>query len=157
MSKLRIGEFMQRTAAADAKIGVDAGRRAKRELCNVTRRWLEALIGILACDARGNDVTARCSLRCIDKVDAISAVACGAKHSTHVGNAMQWYAHRNEQLRSRQIDVHDSLGHWMFDLQARIHLQKVILIIARVQKLYRSKSLFFLPIEFGNFHHKNCK
>lgn len=90
------------------------------------------------------DAPLRRALRCVEKIDALRAVAIGAKDGAHVADAMQRNAHRHHQLAKRrhlsagarsdgastnlrcgQVDVHDAFGDRMLDLQTRIHLEEV--------------------------------
>ena len=144
VAELAVGEVVDAAGGSDGEVAPDVGAAAEVQLVHGAARRLEAFARVLGRDAARGRVTARlrAALRLVAvllgevEVDLGGGVGIDAVHETNVADAVQRQTHGDLQLRGGEVDAADHLGRRMLDLETRVELEEVeLVVVVRVEVL----------------------
>ncbi len=137
VAELGVRETVDSTSGADGEVTPDVGARPEVQIVHHTVGGLEALAGILGGDtagraygpwASGAAASSRCPALELE-VDLGGGLGVNAVQESDVTDAVKRDTHGHLQLGGRQVDTADHLGGRVLDLETRVELQEVELVI----------------------------
>ena len=127
VAELRVRELVDAAVRAHRKVAPDVARRLELDPFYTARRRLEALVGVLGRDARGDDVLRYFRISHLVEInrrrpmDILQPV-----EPSNMRNAVQGDAHGHLELRRGHVDVRDALGAGVLDLEPRVQFEEVV-------------------------------
>ncbi len=133
MTELRIGILVDGTMGANGEVTPHIRHRSKVQLGHQSRGGLKIGLGIFSGDATCNHMARqRLGFHRL-KVNGGVFIQRITIQFANLGHPMQINAHGELELCGGQVDTSDELGDRVFDLQAWVEFEEVVLVVGRVQ------------------------